>query len=92
MTDPREFAANFQAELPDLLAFTERVVNIDSGSYDAAGVNAVIGAFAGFLQDIGFSVSRTPIPARGDQLTARMIRCGRLVPLPAGRSAATVIR
>jgi glutamate carboxypeptidase len=72
MTDPREFAANFQAELPDLLTFTERVVNIDSGSYDAAGVNAVIGAFAGFLQDIGFSVSRTPIQGRGDQLTARM--------------------
>ena len=71
MPDPRELAAVLQAELPDLLALTERVVNIDSGSYDATGVNAVIGAFAGFLQDAGFTVSRMPVTGRGDQLTAR---------------------
>ena len=71
MTDPRELATAMRAELPSLLALTERVVNIDSGSYDAAGVNGVIDAFAGSLQDAGFTVSRSPIAGRGDQLTAR---------------------
>jgi glutamate carboxypeptidase len=73
MTDPRELAAALQAELPGLLAMTERVVNIDSGSYDAAGVNAVIDVFAAFLQDAGFTVSRAPVAGRGDQLTARCV-------------------
>jgi glutamate carboxypeptidase len=71
MTDPRELADTLEAELPGLLALTERVVNIDSGSYVAAGVNAVIGEFAVFLQGAGFTVSRTPVAERGDQLTAR---------------------
>jgi glutamate carboxypeptidase len=71
MTDPRELTALLQAELGHLLELTERVVNIDSGSYDAIGVNAVISAFAGFLRDAGFAVTRASLPARGDQLTAR---------------------
>ena len=51
---------------------TERVVNIDSGSYDAAGVNAVIDVFAGFLRDAGLQTSRAAVAGRGDQLTARI--------------------
>jgi glutamate carboxypeptidase len=73
MTDPRDLAAALQAELPALLAMTERVVNIDSGSYHAVGVMAVIDAFADFLRDAEFAVSRTPVPERGDQLTARFV-------------------
>lgn len=71
MSEPRKHAAALQAELPGLLAMTERVVNIDSGSYNAAGVNAVIDVFADFLRDADFDVTRTPIEGRGDQLTAR---------------------
>ncbi len=71
MTEPRKLAAALLAELPGLLAMTERVVNIDSGSYDAAGVNAVIDVFASFLRDAEFDVARAPIEGRGDQLTAR---------------------
>ena len=72
MTDPRELARALASELPRILAMTERVVNIDSGSYDAAGVNAVIDVFAAFLRESGFSITRTPLPERGDQLTARI--------------------
>jgi glutamate carboxypeptidase len=80
MIDPRQFAAALQAELPAILALTERVVNIDSGTYHAAGVNAVIDIWAGFLRDIGFDISRHPLAGRGDQLTARaMFGSGRRV-------------
>jgi glutamate carboxypeptidase len=71
MTDPKALATALGAELPSILAMTERVVNIDSGSYDAAGVNRVIDAFASFLGDAGFEITRAPLPGRGDQLTAR---------------------
>ena len=39
MTDPRHLASAPQAELLAVLALTEEAVSIDSGSYDAAGVN-----------------------------------------------------
>jgi glutamate carboxypeptidase len=72
MTDPRELLRSLNDELPGILAMTERVVNIDSGSYDAAGVNAVIDVFAAFLRESGFTITRSPLPERGDQLTARI--------------------
>ncbi len=71
MTDPRALAASFAPELPSMLAMIERVVSIDSGTYHAAGVNAVIDVFADFLADMGFAIERVPLPGRGDQLTAR---------------------
>ncbi len=78
MTDPRALAAALAAEQPSMLAMIERVVSIDSGTYHAPGVNAVIDAFADFLGNAGFTVTRTPLPGRGDQLTARrMLGCGR---------------
>ncbi len=73
MTDPTELAAALAVEQPNILAMTERVVNIDSGSYCAAGVNAVQDVFAAFLRDAGFEVVRSPLAERGDQLTARCI-------------------
>lgn len=72
MTDARTDLAAMVSALPEILAMTERVVSIDSGSYDAAGVNAVIDVWAGFLAGIGFAVERAPLAARGDQMTARL--------------------
>lgn len=72
MTDVRAFAAQIDAEMPALLATTERVVNIDSGTYHAAGVNAVIDIWAGMLTGMGFALERRKVPDRGDQLTARL--------------------
>jgi len=73
MTDPRALATALAPDLPAMLAMIERVVSIDSGSYHAAGVNAVIDAFAAFLEGASFAIERTPLPGRGDQLTARRV-------------------
>jgi glutamate carboxypeptidase len=72
MTDILRHAAGMQAALPEILAMAERCVNIDSGSYMAGGVNAVIDIWAGMLGGMGFAVERTPLPGFGDQMTARL--------------------
>jgi glutamate carboxypeptidase len=72
MSDPKAHAAALAPMLPDILLMTERVVSIDSGTYDAAGVNAVIDVWAGMLAGLGFTVERAPLPGRGDQMTARL--------------------
>lgn len=71
MPNITELAARFAADLPLVLQQIEQVVNIDSGSWDADGVNAVQNIFASAFTDMGFAVSRTPGAGRGDQLTAR---------------------
>ncbi|HEV2546843.1 MAG TPA: M20 family metallopeptidase [Stellaceae bacterium] len=70
-THPRSFAVDMDAALPQLLALLERAVNIDSGSYHAAGVNAFIDLVAAELRGLGFVIERRPLPGRGDQMTAR---------------------
>lgn len=60
-------------DLPAILAMTEAAVGIDSGTYHAAGVQEVIGIWAAHLTGSGFSVERTPLPARGDQITAQRV-------------------
>jgi len=72
MTDIKRHAAGMEAALPEILAMSERTVNIDSGSYMAAGVNAVIDIWAGMLAQMGFTVERNPLPGFGDQMTARL--------------------
>lgn len=72
MTDIQRHAAGMQAALPEILAMSERCVNIDSGSYLAGGVNAVIDIWAGMAAGMGFAVERTPLPGFGDQMTARL--------------------
>ncbi len=72
MTDVTRYAALLEQELPAILAMSERCVNIDSGSYLAGGVNAVIDVWAGMLQGMGFTVERNPLPGFGDQMTARL--------------------
>jgi glutamate carboxypeptidase len=66
-----QLAADIERELPELLSLLERLVNIDSGSYHASGVNAVIDLVAEQLARLGFVIERTPVPGRGDQMTAR---------------------
>jgi len=72
MTDITHYAARMEQELPAILAMAERSVNIDSGSYMADGVNAVIDIWAGMLGGMGFAVERRPLAGFGDQMTARM--------------------
>jgi len=72
MTDITHYAAQMQRELPSILAMAERSVNIESGSYMAEGVNAVIDIWAGMLAGLGFEVERKPLPGFGDQMTARL--------------------
>ncbi len=60
-------------DLPAMLAMTETAVSIDSGTHHAAGVQEVIGLWAAHLASSGFTVERTPLPGRGDQLTARRV-------------------
>ncbi len=72
MFDVRELASRIDAELPALLATAERVVNIDSGTYHAPGVNAVIDVWAELLTQLGFVLERRKVPERGDQLSARL--------------------
>ena len=62
---------DFEADLPAMLGLIERSVSIDSGSYHASGVQAVIDLWAAHLAESGFSVERAPLAGRGDQLTAR---------------------
>jgi len=69
--EPRRCAADLEAALPALLTMLERAVNIDSGSYHAPGVNAVIDLVAGELTKLGFAIERKPLAGRGDQMTAR---------------------
>jgi len=70
--DPRALAAELATMLPDTLDVLARVVDIDSGSYDAAGVNRVQDVFADRLARAGFTIARVPLAGRGDQLTATL--------------------
>lgn len=75
--DPRDLAADLRAALPDMLTMTERAVNIDSGSYDAQGVNRVQDLFAAALSGLGFQIARRKLAERGDQMTAALAPGGR---------------
>lgn len=55
---------------PAMLHLLENLVNIDSGSYDKAGVDAVETAIAAYLESEGVAVERLPMPASGDILRA----------------------
>ena len=70
--DPRAYANRLERLLPEMLGLTERIVNIDSGSHDAAGVNAVADEIQRALEALSFSVERRPLDGRGDQLTATL--------------------
>lgn len=62
------FASNEGVAL-DLL---EKIVNIDSGTGDKAGVDAVGETIADFLADYGIETRRIPLAAQGDGFEARL--------------------
>lgn len=55
---------------PEMLALLERLVNIDSWSYDKAGVDRVGEAIAEFLAGHGIDVQRIPVETHGDSFRA----------------------
>lgn len=59
-----------EARRPEMLALLEEVVNIDSGSYDKAGVDAVGERFARFFAEEGVPVEIIPNADYGDALRA----------------------
>ena len=71
MTSPAEFVARLNGQLDEMTALIRSLVNIDSGSHDAQGVNRVQDVFAEKFREAGFDVTRKPLPGFGDQLTAR---------------------
>ena len=66
----RDLMARLQQKLPQMLALIERLVNIDSGSYDREGVNRVSAILAGELERIGFAITRHSMPECADQCIA----------------------
>ena len=55
---------------PEMLALLERLVNIDSWSYDKAGVDKVGEEIAAFLASHGIDVTRIPVETHGDGFRA----------------------
>ena len=58
------------AQRPAMLALLEEVVNLDSGSYDKAGVDAVGERFRSFFADQGIATSVVPKDEYGDAILA----------------------
>lgn len=67
-----ELVRYVDAHVTGMLATLGRLVAIDSGTDDKAGVDAVGALMAGALGDLGFQVTRTPQAERGDHLVARV--------------------
>ena len=67
-----EIAPWLASQREAMLGLLEKVVNIDSGSYDKAGVDAVGEAFETFFRAHDIEVERLPREASGDIFRARM--------------------
>ena len=67
---PRDLMIRLQQTLPQMLALIERLVNIDSGSYDREGVNRVCAILAEELERTGFAITRHVMPECADQCIA----------------------
>jgi len=63
----------------DMLALLEKLVNIDSGSYDKAGVDAVGDVIRSFLEAEGIDTTTIPVTDHGDAIRA-------MVPAGSGQS------
>jgi glutamate carboxypeptidase len=72
MTLPAPHLAWLATQQGSMLALLERLVNIDGGSYDKAGVDRVGEAIAEFLEGEGIAVERSPRETYGDVFTARL--------------------
>lgn len=72
-----EYRTALDAQLPQMLALLEQLVNIDSGSYMVEGVNAVGAVLAQRLAQQGFSIRRRAVEQRGDMVVAERLDGGR---------------
>ena len=68
---PSSIVPYLNSRLAAYLRDLETLVNQDSGSYDKAGVDVIIGWLAERLRGMGFSVERVPQERFGDDLIAR---------------------
>jgi glutamate carboxypeptidase len=88
-TDPREILRQVEDREGVALELLEELVNTDSGSYDADGVNAVADRCEVLLRDRGWRVERLGFPAANGQLTGDALVArlrGQLDPRDGGRS------
>jgi glutamate carboxypeptidase len=67
----KDLVAYVDTKEAEILAFLERIVNIDSGTHDKAGVDQVGNILADKLQELGFEVEKVPQTQYGDHLIAR---------------------
>jgi glutamate carboxypeptidase len=67
MPSPERLREAVSARLPSFLAELETLVNIDCGSYTAAGVNRVADAMVASLAGLGAEVQRLPHQPAGDE-------------------------
>jgi len=58
--------ARLEARLPEMQTLLQSLVNQDSGSYDAADVDAMGELLASEWAKLGFEEKRLPVPERGD--------------------------
>ncbi len=65
-----EMRAWLKSREGDMFALLESIVNIDSGSYNKAGVDAVGEAIRGFFESEGVPTSWIPVEGHGDSLRA----------------------
>ena len=69
MTDHRPALDWLAAQHGAMIGLLEELVNLDSGSYDKPGVDAVIARLARFLEAEGIAAQRTANETYGDALT-----------------------
>ncbi len=69
-TEKQQITDWLASSQPDMLALLERLVNIDSWSYDKAGVDKVGEEIAAFLGSHGIDVTRIPVETHGDSFRA----------------------
>ncbi len=77
MTDLSPHLSWLRQQQPAMLALLERLVNIDSGSYDKAGIDRVGEAIAAFFREEGSqaSISRRRSPATSAASASRARQC-----------------
>lgn len=74
---PDVYKTQLAQQLPQMLQLLEQLVNIESGSYDVAGVNAVAAVLATELRAQGFALRSHTVPQRGDLWVAERHDGGR---------------
>ncbi|HEX8166861.1 MAG TPA: M20 family metallopeptidase [Beijerinckiaceae bacterium] len=75
-TDPTPITAWLATQQDAMLALLEEVVNVDSGSYDKAGVDAVGERFRRFFSEHGIETTVMPNEGFGDAIKAQVPGAG----------------